>query len=251
MPRKQLTVFIILLVVYALCAFVSYTFFIDQLTAFAGAPLPETGIPPVVFGLANAGIVLVVYGLLGLTGYWLSRKLGLPGIFSEDGNWRRWFFIPLAIGLVCGVILIAGDILFAPINGYGRFPQIAFPASIPATLSAGIGEEIVFRMFVFGLWAFILNWLFRRFNDRTAALWLANVIAAFAFAAGHLGFIFMMTHVTSISEVNPVLLAEGLLLNGLIGLLAGERYMKDGLVAAAGVHFWTDVVFHVVWGFFS
>jgi hypothetical protein len=24
--------------------------------------------------------------------------------------------------------------------------------------------------------------------------------------------------------------------------------MKDGLVAAAGVHFWTDVVFHVLWG---
>jgi hypothetical protein len=34
----------------------------------------------------------------------------------------------------------------------------------------------------------------------------------------------------------------------LVGLVAGERYVKDGLVAAAGVHFWTDVVFHVMWG---
>jgi hypothetical protein len=24
--------------------------------------------------------------------------------------------------------------------------------------------------------------------------------------------------------------------------------MKDGLVAASGVHFWADVVFHVFWG---
>jgi hypothetical protein len=189
MPRKQLTVFMILLVVYALCAFVSYTFFIDQLTAFAGAPFPEMPFPPVIFGLANAGIVLVVYGLLGLAGYWLSRRVGLPGIFSEQGNWRRWFFIPLAIGIACGVILVAGDVLFAHFNGYGRFPQVAFPASFPVSLSAGIGEEIAFRMFVFGIWAFILNWLFHRFNGRMAALWVANAIAALAFAAGHLGFL--------------------------------------------------------------
>ena len=251
MHRKQLTVFFILLVIYALCAFVSYTFFIDQLTAFAGASIPDLGVPPVVFGLANAGIVLVVYGLLGLAGYWLALKLGLPGIFREDGDWSHWLFIPMGIGLVCGVILLVGDSLFAFINGFGRFPQLAFPASFLATLSAGIGEEIAFRGFVFGVWAIILNWLFRRFNGRIAALWIANVIAALAFAAGHLGFIFLMTGASFLSQVNPVLLAEVFLLNGLIGLLAGERFMKDGLVAAAGVHFWTDVVFHVVWGLFS
>jgi len=251
MHRQQLTVFFILLAVYVLCAFISYTFFIDQLTAFTKAPIPDMGVPPVVFGLANAGIVLVFYGILGLAGYWLARKLGLPGIYREDGNWTRWFFIPLAIGLVCGVILVVGDNLFALINGFGRFPQLAFPASFLSSLSAGIGEEIAFRGFVFGVWAFILKWLFRRFNGRTAALWVANVIAALAFAAGHLGFIFLMTGASSISEVNPILLAEVFLLNGLIGLLAGERFIKDGLVAAAGVHFWTDVVFHVVWGLFS
>ena len=250
MKRKQLTLLFVLLVVYALSAFLSYTFFIDQLTAFAGIPIPETNIPPVIFGLANAGIVLVLYGLLGLAGNWFARKLGLPGIFSEDGNLRRWFFIPLVIGILGGVLLIIGDMLFAQFNGYGRFPHPAFPVSILASLSAGIGEEIAFRGFVFGLWGFILNWLLKRFNGRTVALWIANVIAALAFGAGHLGFIFLMTGASTISEVNPVLLAETFLLNGLIGLLAGERYMKDGLVAAAGVHFWTDVVFHVLWGLF-
>lgn len=251
MHRKQLIVFFILLVVYAISAFVSYAFFVDQLTAFAGQPLPDLGVSPVVFGLANAGIVLVVYGLLGLAGYWLALKLGLPGIFREDGNWKRWVFIPMAMGLACGVTLVAGDSLFALINGYGRFPQLAFPASFLATLSAGIGEEMAFRGFVFGVWAIILNWLLRRFNGRIVALWIANSIAALAFAAGHLGFIFLMTGATSLTQVNPILLAEVFLLNGLIGLLAGERYMKDGLVAAAGVHFWTDVVFHVVLGLFS
>ncbi|HSO11715.1 MAG TPA: hypothetical protein VLT51_05020, partial [Anaerolineales bacterium] len=69
-----------------------------------------------------------------------------------------------------------------------------------------------------------------------------------AFGAGHLGTALILTGASSTAELNPVLLAEIFLLNGIVGLVAGERYMKDGFVAAAGVHFWTDVVFHVLWG---
>lgn len=248
MNRKQLTVFLTLLVVYAFCAFATYAFFTDQLAATTGVPLPDMGVSNEVLGLANAGIVLVVYGLAGLAAYWFARKLGLPGIFSEDGNWRRWFLIPLLLGLVCGVMLVIGDLLFAPINGFGRMVHPEFPVSILASLSAGIGEEILFRGLVFGLWGFILNWLLKRFNGRTVALWVANVIAALAFGAGHLGTLLFLTGASSLAELNPVLLVEIFLLNGIIGLTAGQRYMKDGLVAAAGVHFWTDVVFHVMWG---
>jgi len=32
----------------------------------------------------------------------------------------------------------------------------------------------------------------------------------------------------------------------LLGVVAGERFMKDGLVAAIGVHFWADIVWHVL-----
>ncbi|HEU0295302.1 MAG TPA: CPBP family glutamic-type intramembrane protease [Anaerolineales bacterium] len=250
--RKQLTVFFGLLIAYALSAFLFYVFFIDQITAMASVPMPDMGVSNAVLGLANAGIVIVVYGLLGLVGYWFARKLELPGIFSEDGSWRRWFIIPLLLGLICGVLLVIGDLLFAPINGFGRFPHPAFPSSILASISAGIGEEIMFRGFVFGLWGLLLNWLLKRFTGRTTALslWVANVIAALAFGAGHLGTVLVLTGVSSPAELSPVLLGEVFLLNGLIGLIAGERYMKDGLVAAAGVHFWTDVVFHVLYGLF-
>jgi membrane protease YdiL (CAAX protease family) len=248
--RKQLVVLLVLLIIYALSAFLSYAFFMEQMTAFAGVPMPETTISPLVLGLVNAGIALALYGLLGLIGYWFAGKLGLPRLFNEDGNWRRWFFIPLAIGAACGVFLVVGDLIFSQFNGYGRFPHPGFPSSILASLSAGIGEEIVFRGFVFGLWGFILNWVFKRFNGRTLALWIANVIAALAFGAGHLGFVFLMTGASSIVQVNPILLVEVFLLNGVVGILCGVRYMKDGLVAAMGIHFWADVVFHVMWGMF-
>ena len=248
MNGRQATVFIILLFVNAFSAFAVYAFFAGDLAAMVGIPMPKMGVSNAVLGLANAGIVLFLYGILGWIGIWFARKLGLPGVFSEDGNWRRWFWIPLLLGLACGLILIIGDILFAPINGFGRLVHPTFPVSIFASLSAGIGEEIMFRGFVFGLWALLLNWLLKRFNGRTAALWIANVIAVLAFGAGHLGTIMVLTGASSPAELSPVLLAETFLLNGVIGLVAGERYMKDGLVAAAGVHFWNDVLFHVLWG---
>lgn len=246
--RKQFTLFLGMLVLYALCVFATYTFFVDDLAASAGLPVPDMGVPDSVLGLANAAIVLVVYGLLGLAGYWFARKLGLPGFFREAGNWRGWFYIPLGLGLISGVGLVIGDVLFAPINGFGPMVHPGFPISILASLSAGIGEEIAFRGCVFGLWGFILNWLFKRYNGRTAALWIANVIAALLFGASHFGTVLILTGASSLNELSPVLIVEIFVLNGIIGLIAGQRAMKDGLVAAAGVHFWADVVFHVGWG---
>lgn len=246
--RKQFMTLLVMLVVYALCIFVTYAFFADQIAASAGVPMPEMPASNAVMGLASAGIYIVLYGLLGLAGFWFARKLELPGIVSEDGNWQRWFILPLLLGLGCGVVLVLGDMFFARTNGFGPFVHPQFPMSIFASVTAGIGEEIMFRGFVFGLWGFILNWLFKRFNGRTAALWIANIIAALAFGAGHLPALFFLTGASSPADLNPVLLAEVFLLNGVIGLVAGWRYMKDGLVAASGVHFWTDIVFHVVWG---
>jgi membrane protease YdiL (CAAX protease family) len=246
--RRQLTVFLILLALYALSAFITYTLFVDRLALSAGVPMPEMNVPPVLLGLANAGIVLVLYGLLGLAGYWFARRLGLPGIFSPDGNLRRWILIPLAIGVGCGIALILLDFLFAPVNGFGRMIHPQFPVSIFASISAGIGEEIAFRGFVFGLWAILLNWFLQRWNVRGAVLWIANVLAALAFGAGHLGTVMFLTGAATLGDLNPVLLVEIFLLNGFIGIVAGQRYMRDGLIAAAGVHFWTDMVWHVLSG---
>lgn len=247
--RRQLTVLLVLLLIYALSVFITYTLFLDTVAATIGLTMTETGIPDAVLGLANAGIVVVGYGLLGLAGYWFAIKLGLPGIFREDGTWRDWFFLPLVWGLACGVGVVIGDILFAPINDFGRMIDLGFPVSILLSINAGIGEEIIFRGFVFGLWAFILNWLFKRLhNGRTTALWIANMIAALLFAASHFSAIFIMTGTTSLAELSPILVTEIFLLNGVVGLIAGHRTMKDGLVAAIGLHFWADMVFHVAWG---
>jgi hypothetical protein len=53
--------------------------------------------------------------------------------------------------------------------------------------------------------------------------------------------------VTTPSAIPALILLELFVLNSLVGLVAGERYMRQGLVAAIGVHFWADIVWHVLW----
>lgn len=246
--RKAWLIYGIMLAVYGLTAFLTYTFFSDQLAASSAQPMPPLQAPSVVSGLTTAIVIMLAYGLLGAAGLWLSRKLDLPGVFSPGGNWRRWFWLPLLLGVVCGVIFIPLDLFFAHINGLGMLPHPSFPLSLLAALGAGIGEEIIFRVLVFSLWAYLLDKLLKRFHARRLAFWLANLVAALLFSAGHLGSLMILSGATTPAALKPGLLVEIFLMNGMLGLVAGERYWKDGLVAAAGVHFWADMTWHVLWG---
>lgn len=247
MHKKQIGVLAALLAVYALVIFVSYAFFFDQLTQGLPSSTPQPAIAHWILGLANAGFFLILYGLLGLAGYWLARKVGFPGIFRKTGNWRAWIGIPLVYGLILGIFLAVADGLVAA-SGLGtNFLHPAFPLSILASVSAGIGEEIIFRGFVLGLWAFLLNLALKRWKGTGIAYWIANLIAALAFAAAHLPAAMLLLDVPTPLSIPPMVIAEIILLNGVIGLAAGERYMQDGLVAAIGVHFWTDMIWHVAY----
>jgi membrane protease YdiL (CAAX protease family) len=197
--------------------------------------------------VANAGIVLVVYGLLGLAGFWFARKLGLPGIFKEGAGWREWVWLPLVIGLLLGMVIVAIDRLFALGSDWPGFIHPVFPLSIIASAAAGIGEEIMFRGFVLGLWAFLFNMILRRWGKTTLALWLGNVIAALAVSAAHLPTLMIIYGYPSVSAIPPLILGEVFVLNGMLGLVAGSRYFRTGLVAAIGIHFWADIVWHVIW----
>jgi hypothetical protein len=248
--RRQLTAFALLLGTNALLAFLLVAMGMqDQLAGMVQQDRPNelASIPPWVLGLANAGIILFLYGVLGLAGLWFARKLGLPGVFRERAGWRNWVTIPLVLGLVAGVILVVADCVFASLGDWEGLAHPAFPASLIASATAGIGEEIVFRVFVMGLWASLFSLLLRRGRGKGIVLWGANVMAALAFAAGHLPTMMLLFGVSSPAQMPPLVLVELFLLNGVVGLVAGERYMRDGLVAAAGVHFWTDVVWHVIW----
>ena len=50
------------------------------------------------------------------------------------------------------------------------------------------------------------------------------------------------------SQVPAVLIGELVLLNGIISIAAAYYFKKYGFLAPIGIHFWADVVWHVVWG---
>ncbi len=112
--RRQLTLFGGLLATNALLVFVAFALGLPQ-AFMAGQEMPEpfASMPGWLLGLANAGIVVVVYGLLGLAGVWFAKRLSLPGIYREGAGWRQWVFVPMAIGAGLGIVLIIGDVLFA------------------------------------------------------------------------------------------------------------------------------------------
>jgi len=251
--KPQLAVLAGLVGVYALLAFITYAFVpLEQITpGFTGMPADLAAIPGWLLGLANAGIVLVAYGLFGLAGYWFAIRLGLPGIFREAAGWREWLWRPALIGLVAGVLLVMLDRVFAALGDYPGFPHPTFPLSLIGSATAAIGEEILFRSFVLGLWATLLNLALRRWGKTGWALWIANAIAALAFGASHLPAAMILFGAPSPAELPQAVLGELFLLNGLLGLAAGERYLKQGLVAAVGVHFFADIVWHVIWPLFS
>jgi hypothetical protein len=248
--RRQVTVFASLLAVNAVLVFLVFALGLSK-EFLPTRELPESllSIPQWLLGLANAAIVVIVYGLLGMAGLWFARKLHMPGIFRHRAGWRRWLVIPMALGGLLGIVLVVADRMFAAAGppDWTGFPHPTFPLSVFASATAGIGEEIVFRLFVMGLWGFLLNLILRRWGRTDDALWIANVIAAIAFSAGHLPSTMMLLGVSNPAELPAFLLVELFLLNSIVGLVAGERYMKDGLLAAVGVHFWTDIVWHVLW----
>ena len=247
--RRQLTVFGALVAANALIVFAAFALGLpSQFMAGQEIPEPFASMPGWLLGLANAGIVLVLYGLLGLAGVWFARKLSLPGIYREGAGWRQWVVVPMAIGAALGVVLIVGDSAFALASeDWNGFPHPEFPLSIFASATAGIGEEILFRLFAMGLWAFLLDLALRRWKARTVALWTGNMIASLAFGAAHLPATMMAVGVSTPAELPSIVIAEVMVLSGIVGIVAGHQYMRQGLIAAVGVHFWTDVIWHILW----
>jgi hypothetical protein len=117
-----------------------------------------------------------------------------------------------------------------------------------AAAVAGIGEEILFRLFFVSFWVWIVSHLFLRDRAGAAAFWVVAVISARAFAASHLPSVMLLFGFHGAGDLPPALILELILLNGALSLFAAEYLRKYGFLAALGVHLWTDVVWHVVWG---
>jgi hypothetical protein len=151
---------------------------------------------------------------------------------------RRALALACAIGLVGAMaIVFIDDVLrpFMPAAKTGLPVVTERWRGFLASFYGGIGEEIQLRLFLMTL----LMWVARRLLAAPAAAWLAIVVAALAFSAGHL------PTAAQIWPLDAVVVFRTMLLNMIIGIPCGWLYWRHGLEYAVATHFAADIVLHV------
>jgi hypothetical protein len=212
--------------------------------------LPNQQIPASkpVMALVTAGSMLVIYGGLGAIGLLLAQKLGFPPIWGPETTQSQRFVIPALIGVGTGVFFIVADVLMKRLHPFGALPHPPFPTSLVASAVAGIGEEVIFRLFFVPFWMWLVSTVILGGRWESGIFWAVAACSALVFAVSHMPAVMAAFGIERINDVPAALIGEIILLNGVVSLLAAYVFRRYGFLAAVGVHFWTDVVWHVIWG---
>jgi hypothetical protein len=244
--RRSLKIYALLVVLLAALAAVNV--YLSQGDWATMVPDQELPASKGVLAAANALIMLVVYGGLGLLGLVLSRKVGFPALWDEAVSNRERFVVPALVGAGLGVFLIAADAVFSRLHPLEPLPHPPFPTSLVASATAGIGEEIIFRLFFVSFWTWLISSVLLGRRWQEIVFWVVSALSGVAFAFGHLPSVMLLYGFERVGQLPVALLVEIVLLNGVVSLFAAHQWRRAGFLGAVGVHFWTDVVWHVIWG---
>ncbi|CAN5682880.1 CPBP family intramembrane metalloprotease [soil metagenome] len=209
-------------------------------------PLPLLIIIGVVQNLGMLAVMIFV-------GLKLGQKLGLGAPLLESwlaGNsltnqWRTSFKEGLVTGTGVGLVVLIALIALVPLLPNLPFVTVAKLAvwkRLLACLYGGLYEEILTRLFLVTLIAWLANKVLRKAKARLspAAFWISNLLVAILFGLGHLPSASLMMPIT------PLVVLVALSLNGIAAVVFGMLYRKRGLEAAMIAHFTADFVIYVV-----
>lgn len=196
------------------------------------------------------GLIIAVqsagYGLfLGSIGIFLGKKTGLWK--EETAITKKPLIASILVSVLGGSTMILSDILFfghlskVIMDSYAVKPTVPY---LIATVTYGaVIEEVMLRLFLMSLIAFILHKLFDKKSEKTSAatLIVANIVSALLFAAGHLPATFMTI------GSSPMIIFRCFLLNGGLGLAFGYLYRKYGLRYAMIAHGGCHIISKLIW----
>jgi hypothetical protein len=181
-------------------------------------------------------------------GLWLGEKVGLGPILlqqliTKDPN--RWEAIrsKILVSFGFGFLLGAAGLiqLTIPIDalGAGLDNPTTFEITLRA-LSAGLTEEILFRLGLVTVFVWIIRTIVKNPAIKGPSLWIANLLSALLFAAGHL------PHMLTFGTPGWELVISVIAFNTISGGIMGWVYIRHGLISAVLAHFIADFVAHVV-----
>lgn len=211
-------------------------------------------LPQWVLVVAQGAQSLVLFGLVTGFGLLIAHHIGLgapllEGLLAGKPIATQTLAL-LAPALILGVgssalLLIVEIAVFWP-----RLPQsMRESAPIPAlwkrflaSFYGGIDEEILLRLFVLSLLAWLIGFVWHQPNGlpTPGAFWFANVLAAVLFGLGHL------PATAALAKLNALLVVRAIVLNGIVGVATGYLFVRYGLEAAMLAHFSADLVIHLI-----
>jgi len=227
-----------------------------QAHALRGLPVSLWVLLPIQIGENAAIFAVVVAG-----GLFLATRVGLGAPILEAYLARQQvmarikaILVPsIALGIVASLIIIGLDTaVFGPalVAELGRASQALNQPSIQppawqgflASFYGGINEEIVMRLFLLSLFAFLGKFVSHTSNGRPTlpVLWTANILTAILFGLGHL------PATAALIPLTPIVVVRALVLNGLAGIAFGYLYWTRGLESAMLWHFCSDIILHVI-----
>jgi hypothetical protein len=200
---------------------------------------------------------VVLFGIVTSIGLLLAKRIGLGAPLLERffagekiTDHIKPFLLPtILFGVVGGLVIIGLDkFVFMPalttelIQGGADKIQTTRWQGFLASFYGGIGEEILLRLFLMSLLAWLGKFVSHTADGEPTAgvLWTANILAAILFGLGHL------PATAAIMTITPLVVIRALVLNGLLGVGFGYFYSKYGLESAMLSHFSADIILHVV-----
>lgn len=234
----------VLVIFLALLSTLSIFFPQDFIVQMAGQNFPA---PKPIMALASFFIILILYGGLGFIGLKLSSKINFPDIWEKNIPIKRKILFPIFIGTIIGIIFIIVDLIYTNVFSIKQLhPE--FPFSIVASLSAGIGEEIIFRLFIISFWVWLISNIIFKSKYSNIIFWIVTIFSAVSFSIGHIPSAMVLGGYKTFNEIPIALIIELILLNGLLSVFCAYSFKKYGIISAMVLHFWVDIIWHVIWG---
>lgn len=190
---------------------------------------------------------ILLFGPASFLGLWAARSADLKGApfvmqlagGDKAGPLARGLAEGLAWGLLAGALVVLLDVFvfqsaavsFKAGNVDALIGGVFWQSLLGGVLYGGINEEVLLRLFLVSALIWGVAKLFGTQAAHRRGVAIAVVIfAALVFGASHLPYTSML------SELNTLLVVRALVLNGIVGVVAGYLYLRRGFEAAVASH---------------
>jgi membrane protease YdiL (CAAX protease family) len=204
--------------------------------------IAQVGSLDAVISISTLQVALIYSLLLGLIGKSLANRIGT---WQDPTIEAKPLVSVLLVSVIGGAAMILVDLYgFGALNQQIADSYLAKPTLnyfLSSIFYGGVIEEVMIRLFVMSLLAFIFMKISKNDEASEGDLILANVISALLFAAAHL------PATAQTSGLDALIIARCFIINGAYGIIFGRLYRKYGIGYAMLAHAGVHIVSKAIW----